>query len=56
MTAPFMRAYSLKVIQTCHRRNAPAIGGMAAQIPIKTIQKQMKLLLKKCVLIRSAKL
>lgn len=35
MTAPFMRAYSLKVIQTCHRRNAPAIGGMAAQIPIK---------------------
>ncbi len=35
MTAPFMRSYSLKVIQTCHRRNAPAIGGMAAQIPIK---------------------
>ena len=54
MTAPFMRAYSLKVIQTCHRRNAPAIGGMAAQIPIKTIQKRMKQLLKKCVRIRSA--
>lgn len=35
MTVPFMRAYSLKVIQTCHRRNAPAMGGMAAQIPIK---------------------
>ncbi|MCP8968234.1 malate synthase A [Ectobacillus ponti] len=35
MTVPFMRAYCLRVIQTCHRRNAPAMGGMAAQIPIK---------------------
>ncbi|NDI33577.1 malate synthase A [Chengkuizengella sediminis] len=35
MTVPFMRSYSQLVIQTCHRRNAPAIGGMAAQIPIK---------------------
>ena len=35
MTAPFMRAYSLLLIKTCHRRNAHAIGGMAAQIPIK---------------------
>lgn len=35
MTVPFMRAYSLFVIQTCHRRGAHAIGGMAAQIPIK---------------------
>ncbi|MBP0724543.1 malate synthase A [Bacillus sp. RG28] len=35
MESPFMRAYSQKVIQVCHRRNAPAIGGMAAQIPIK---------------------
>ncbi len=35
MTTPFMRAYSLLAIQTCHRRNAPAIGGMAAQIPVK---------------------
>jgi malate synthase len=36
MTSPCMRAYALKVIQTCHRRGAHAIGGMAAQIPIKT--------------------
>ncbi len=36
MTSPFMRAYSLLLIKTCHRRNAHAIGGMAAQIPIKT--------------------
>lgn len=35
MTVPFMRSYSLLTIQTCHRRKAPAIGGMAAQIPVK---------------------
>jgi malate synthase len=35
MTSPFMRAYALLLIKTCHRRNAPAMGGMAAQIPIK---------------------
>ncbi|MEM1140776.1 MAG: malate synthase A, partial [Pseudomonadota bacterium] len=35
MTVPFMRAYSLHVIKVCHRRGAPAIGGMAAQIPVK---------------------
>jgi len=35
MTSPFMRAYAQLVIKTCHKRNAPAIGGMAAQIPIK---------------------
>jgi malate synthase len=36
MTAPFMRAYSLLAIKTCHRRGAHAMGGMAAQIPIKS--------------------
>ncbi|MGC2520435.1 MAG: malate synthase A [Burkholderiales bacterium] len=35
MTAPFLRAYALSLIKTCHRRGAPAMGGMAAQIPIK---------------------
>lgn len=35
MEQPFMRAYSRLVIRTCHRRGAHAIGGMAAQIPIK---------------------
>ncbi|MBP9502653.1 MAG: malate synthase A [Candidatus Promineofilum sp.] len=35
MTTPFMRAYSQLVIKTCHRRNIHAMGGMAAQIPIK---------------------
>jgi malate synthase len=35
MTSPFMRAYALSLVKTCHRRGAPAMGGMAAQIPIK---------------------
>ena len=35
MTSTFMRSYALLLIKTCHRRNAPAMGGMAAQIPIK---------------------
>ncbi|MGA7799373.1 MAG: malate synthase A [Gammaproteobacteria bacterium] len=35
MTQPFMRAYTQLVIQTCHRRGVHAMGGMAAQIPIK---------------------
>ena len=35
MTTHFLRSYSLLAIQTCHRRKAHAIGGMAAQIPIK---------------------
>lgn len=35
MTTPFMRAYSLACIKACHKRSAFAMGGMAAQIPIK---------------------
>lgn len=35
MTVPFLKAYSELLIQTCHRRGAFAMGGMAAQIPIK---------------------
>jgi malate synthase len=33
MTVPFMRAYTELLVKTCHRRNAFAIGGMAAFIP-----------------------
>jgi malate synthase len=36
MTTHFMRSYSLLCIKTCHRRGAHAMGGMAAQIPIKS--------------------
>jgi len=39
MTSPFMDAYSKLVIQRCHKRNILAIGGMAAQIPIKNNEK-----------------
>ncbi len=35
MTVPFMRDYTLHVIKVCHRRGAHAMGGMAAQIPIR---------------------
>ncbi len=35
MEAPFLRAYTQLLIKTCHRRGAHAMGGMAAQIPIK---------------------
>lgn len=33
MTVPFMRAYTELLVQTCHKRGAHAIGGMAAFIP-----------------------
>jgi malate synthase len=33
MTVPFMRAYTTLLVQTCHRRGAHAIGGMAAFVP-----------------------
>jgi len=35
MEQPFMRAYTQLAVRTCHRRGVHAIGGMAAQIPIK---------------------
>ncbi|KAJ0406169.1 hypothetical protein ATCC90586_001215 [Pythium insidiosum] len=35
MTTPFMAAYVKLLIRTCHRRGAHAMGGMAAQIPVK---------------------
>lgn len=35
MESDFLRAYSRLLIKTCHRRGAHAMGGMAAQIPIK---------------------
>ena len=38
MMAPFLRAYALTLVKTCHKRQAFAMGGMAAQIPIKNDQ------------------
>ena len=39
MTTHFMRSYSLLCIKSCHRRGIHAVGGMAAQIPIKNDEK-----------------
>ncbi|MDQ8024040.1 MAG: malate synthase A [Moraxellaceae bacterium] len=36
MEVPFMRSYALALVQACHKRGAPAIGGMSALIPIKS--------------------
>jgi malate synthase len=35
MTQPFMRAYTQQLVRICHRRGVHAMGGMAAQIPIR---------------------
>lgn len=35
MTTPFMASYVKLLVRTCHRRGAHAMGGMAAQIPVK---------------------
>src|SRR5262249_58653350 len=35
MTSPFLRAYCQRLVKTCHRRSAHAMGGMAAQITVK---------------------
>ena len=42
MATPFMEAYSLRVIQRCHKRGVHAMGGMAAQIPIKNNEEANK--------------
>jgi malate synthase len=39
MNVHFMKSYSELLIQTCHRRGAHAMGGMAAQIPIRNDKK-----------------
>ncbi len=36
MTTGFLKACSLLLVETCHKRGAMAIGGMAAQVPIKS--------------------
>jgi len=35
MTTPFLKSCSILLAQTCHKRGAYAIGGMAAQVPIR---------------------
>lgn len=49
MTTPYMAAYSLLVIQRCHKRNVSAIGGMSANIPIKGDDEANKAIIAKIV-------
>ncbi len=50
MTTHMMRSYSLLTIKTCHRRGIHAMGGMAAQIPIKSDPEANETAWKKCAL------
>ena len=47
MTQPFMAAYSQLLVRTCHKRGVHAMGGMAAQIPIKENPEANRLALEK---------
>ena len=47
MTSPFMDAYVKRLINTCHRRGVHAMGGMAAQIPIKNDPKANEIAMEK---------
>ncbi len=47
MKVHFLRSYSRLLIKTCHRRGIHAMGGMAAQIPIKNDEKANEEALKK---------
>lgn len=49
MTVPFMKAYTERLIQTCHKRGAHAIGGMSAFIPSKTDKKFNESVFKKII-------
>jgi len=42
MSSPFMKAYSQRVVQRCHMRGVHAMGGMAAQIPVKNDEEANK--------------
>lgn len=47
MASHFLKSYSQLLIQTCHKRNVHAMGGMAAQIPIKNNKEANRIALEK---------
>ena len=55
MGEAFLGAYATLLVQTCHKRGAFAMGGMAAQIPIKNDQRQTTRLSPRCAPTRSAR-
>lgn len=46
MDKPFLSAYSRLLIKTCHKRGAFAMGGMAAFIPSKDVERNNQVLAK----------
>ena len=46
MNQPFLKSYSTLLVNTCHRRGAFAMGGMAAVIPSKDEKENLKILQK----------
>ena len=46
MNQPFLKSYSTLLVNTCHRRGAFAMGGMAAVIPSKDERENLKILQK----------
>ena len=55
MTSPFMSAYSKRVIQVCHKRGVHAMGGMAAQIPVKNNEEETNWHMQKFVQTKNVK-
>lgn len=49
MSVDFMKAYTTAVIKACHKRNVHAMGGMAAQVPIKNDQNANALAIEKVI-------
>ncbi|MEP6571983.1 MAG: malate synthase A [Gemmatimonadota bacterium] len=49
MDRHFLRSYTQLVVKTCHRRGAHAIGGMAAQIPVKADPEAHRLAMEKVI-------
>jgi len=49
MTCHFLRSYSLNLIKTCHRRSTHAMGGMAAQIPIRDDENANRMAMEKFI-------
>jgi malate synthase len=47
MTVPFMRAYTERLVQTCHKRGAHAMGGMSAFLPSRTDEERNRASMRK---------
>ena len=55
MDRAFLAAYASRLVETCHKRGAHAMGGMAAQIPVKMTKRPIRLPLTRYVRTSNAK-